>query len=119
MFVDDPIAALRGTDLEKRTSVSMIILVWEALGFKLAYHKGQFAKVVTWIGGTLTCESSGVRARVKDAIVDDVKSDLKRITGQFPERSYTPSLVNLVTVLDCLSCFAPFSNRYGPHFTRT
>jgi hypothetical protein len=81
-FVDDPIAALRGTELEKRTSVALIILVWEALGFKLAYHKGQFAKVVTWIGGTLSCETKGVRARVKDAIVADVRTDLKRILGQ-------------------------------------
>ncbi len=79
LFVEDPSADRRGTELEKRTSVAMIILVWEALGFKLAYHKGQFAKVVTWIGGTLTCEALGVRAKVKDAIVADVCSDMQRI----------------------------------------
>jgi hypothetical protein len=78
-FVDDPIAALRGTALERRTFVAMIILVWEALDFQLAYHKGQLSKVVTWIGGTLTCEATGVRAKVKDAIIDDVKSDLLRL----------------------------------------
>jgi hypothetical protein len=78
-FVDDPIAALMGTELERRTAVAIIILVWEALDFKLAYHKGQLSKVVTWIGGTLTCEALGVRARVKEAIVEDVKSDLLRI----------------------------------------
>ncbi len=77
-FVDDPLAALRGTELERRTTVAVIILVWEALDLKLAYHKGQFGKTVTWIGGTLTCESTGVRASVKASIVDDVRADLKR-----------------------------------------
>ncbi len=38
--------------------------------------------MVTWIGGTLSCESKGVRAKVKDAIVDDVRADLRRIRGQ-------------------------------------
>jgi hypothetical protein len=38
-FVDDPIAALRGTLLERRTMVAVIILVWEAMDFKLAYQK--------------------------------------------------------------------------------
>ena len=33
-FVDDPLAALRGTELEKRTQVAVIVLVWEALDFK-------------------------------------------------------------------------------------
>jgi hypothetical protein len=77
-FVDDPLAALRGTELERRTTVATIILVWESLDLKLAYHKGQLGKTVTWIGGTLACESNGVRASVKEAIVQDVRADLKR-----------------------------------------
>ncbi len=77
-FVDDPLAALRGSELERNTHAAMIMLVWEALDFKLAYHKGQLAKTVTWIGGTLACEAAGVRASVKTAIVDDIKDDLRK-----------------------------------------
>jgi hypothetical protein len=77
-FVDDPLAALRGSELERRTQAAIIMLVWEALDFKLAYHKGQLSTTVTWIGGTLTCESNGVRAAVKEAIVQDVKADLQK-----------------------------------------
>jgi hypothetical protein len=52
-FVDDPIAAITGTLLERRLCVATVVLVWEALGFPLAYRKGQLSKHVTWIGGTL------------------------------------------------------------------
>ena len=41
---------------------ALIILVWEVLGFQLAYSKGQQGSTVTWIGGTLSVESEGVRA---------------------------------------------------------
>ena len=50
----------------------MMMLVWCALGFKLAFAKGQLAKGVTWIGGILTVEEHGVRAVVKQSIIDDI-----------------------------------------------
>ena len=40
-FVDDPIAAIKGSAKERRTAVAAIILVWESLNFELAYKKGQ------------------------------------------------------------------------------
>ena len=46
----------------------------EAVGFRLAYKKGQLAKSIAWIGGTLTAESDGIRAAVKGAIVTDIKA---------------------------------------------
>lgn len=50
-YVDDPLAAVRGTAAERRLYVAIMVLVWEALGFKLAFAKGQVGKTVTWIGG--------------------------------------------------------------------
>jgi hypothetical protein len=49
-FVDDPIASIRGTPLNRKLAVATMILTWEALGFGLAYKKGQLGKSVTWIG---------------------------------------------------------------------
>ena len=51
-YVDDPLAALRGSKEDRMVSAAMMVLVWEALGFKLAFAKGQLAQTVTWIGGT-------------------------------------------------------------------
>ncbi len=55
-FVDDPLAVIAGTPWERKVRAAMVILVWEALKFKLAYQKGQLDTGVTWIGGTLTAE---------------------------------------------------------------
>jgi hypothetical protein len=44
-----------------------------ALGFKLAFIKGQLGREITWIGGTLHIEALGVRAFVKQAIIDDIR----------------------------------------------
>ena len=37
---------------------------------------------VTWIGATLTADAGGVRARIKQSIVDDICGDLKRMAAQ-------------------------------------
>ena len=75
-YVDDPFAAIRGTYERRRLLTTVMVLVWNALGFKLAFRKGQLGATVTWIGITVTIEHNGVRARVKQAIIDDIMSDL-------------------------------------------
>jgi len=78
-YVDDPLAALVGTALVRRRNAALMVLVWEALGFKLAYAKGQLGQEVTWIGGTMRAEPGGVRAWVKESLVSDIKIDLARL----------------------------------------
>ena len=80
--MDDPIAAMRGTDEDRMVYAAMLILVWEAAGFGLSYHKGQLDESATWIGATLSTESDGVRAKIKQSIVEDICGDLERILSQ-------------------------------------
>ena len=75
-YVDDPLAALRGTWDEMRLNAAVMILVWEALGFRLAYAKGQIGPMVTWIGGTMRCEHNGIRVWVKESITKDILLDI-------------------------------------------
>ena len=77
-YVDDPLAALHGTERERQRNAALMILVWESLGFKLAYPKGQLGTEATWIGGTLIIEADGIRARVKESLIEDIKADLDR-----------------------------------------
>ena len=58
-----------------------MVLAWSALGFKLAFQKGQLGTSVTWIGGTLTAEKDGVRAVVKASIIEDILDDLHRFSS--------------------------------------
>ena len=81
-YVDDPLAAIRGTPEERQLHAATLILVWEALGCAMAYHKGQLNDSVTWIGGTLIAEPDGVRARIKAEIVSDICGHLERLLKQ-------------------------------------
>ena len=77
-YVDDPLAAIRGTTAERRLYAAILVLVWEAFNFGLAYPKGQLDKTVTWIGGTLTIDAKGVKAVVKASIIEGILVDLIR-----------------------------------------
>ena len=75
-YVDDPLAAVLGTEEERRMMTTLMVLIWAALGFKLAFSKDQHGTQVTWIGGTLWIEKHGVRAFVKQSIVEDIQEML-------------------------------------------
>ena len=81
-YVDDPLAGVFGSRAERRLYITMMVLVWRALGFKLAFPKGQNGRKVTWIGGTLEIHCNGARiagitATVKESIVADIIAELE------------------------------------------
>ena len=45
-YVGDPLAAISGTEEEKRMLGALMAMIWAALGFKLAFAKGQLVKQV-------------------------------------------------------------------------
>ena len=77
-YVDDPLAGLHGTTAECRRNAALMVLVWEALGFALAYSKCQLGTEVTWVGGTIRTVADGIRSTSKEAILSDIKTDLER-----------------------------------------
>jgi hypothetical protein len=80
-FVDDPIASIRGTPSDRKRCAAVMILVWEALNFGLAYRKGQLSSRAVWIGGTLEFTASGIDAAIKESIVTDITDALTRFEG--------------------------------------
>ena len=79
-FVDDPVAVLRCTALERRASATLIMLVWETLSCKLSYSKGQYGGHASWIGSELTITEVGVDARVKPSIIEDIRLGLVEVS---------------------------------------
>ena len=77
-YVDDPLLIAIGEPDTIRAMIAAIILTWEALGFKLAYGKGQLGHKVTWIGGTLECRKDGIRATVKESTLEDIRAGLAK-----------------------------------------
>ena len=79
-FVDDPIASIRGCARDRRITVAMMVTIWEALGFKLAYRKGPLGKSVDWIGGHLEIKTDGIDASAKETIVQDISDAVHKFS---------------------------------------
>ena len=75
-YVDDPLAAILGTEDERRMMTTLLVLIWSALGFKLAFAKGQHDRKATLVGGALWIEKHGIRVFVKQSIVEDIQEML-------------------------------------------
>lgn len=61
-YVDDPVIAARGSTFMERSRIFLRVLVlWTVLGFKLAWHKAQRGRSVTWIGISLSFEGESLR----------------------------------------------------------
>ena len=78
------------------------MLVWSALGFKLAFTKGQMGTTITWVGATITIEEGGIRAKVKQSIIEDILVDLEKFKSQnvITKKTCTRFWANLATYLD-------------------
>ena len=81
-YVDDPLAVVMGDTTTRKTTMAMMVLVWESMGFRLSYKKGQRGRTVDWIGGTLTLNDDGITAKVKQSIIDDIQVALKSFEGK-------------------------------------
>ena len=49
-FVDDPWAAARGAEAERRRSLATILLFWCSLGLKMSWAKRQSGPELQWVG---------------------------------------------------------------------
>ena len=58
-YVDDPLAAVLGTEEERRMMTTLMVLIWAALGFKLAFSKGR-AQPASMIWACSMCLVFGV-----------------------------------------------------------
>lgn len=112
-YVDDPLAAIRGTPSERRLYVAITVLVWVAIGFTLAYAKGQISRTVAWIGGMITVDANGVKATVKESITEDILLDLARslATNIVSKKELHSLLVKLSHAAHLLIVMRPFLDR--------
>ena len=81
-YVDDPLFLFSGTMKQRRKMTAMCVLTREALGFGLQYKKGQLGSSIEWIGGSIIISSTGVTARIAEAIVQDIQMLIKEFMGK-------------------------------------
>jgi len=62
-FMDDPLLVVAGTRPERVSKALQALLLWRALGARVAWRKGNFGSSVQWIGGQLSlCVTPGSRS---------------------------------------------------------
>ena len=74
-YVDDPLVVMRGVHNERRTMCLRVILVWLALGHRLAWHKGQSGSNISWISVNFSYADHKLVTTVRQGLLDDI-SDL-------------------------------------------
>jgi len=71
-YVDDPIAIARGQENVRNHMFLRVIMVWLAIGHRLAWHKGQIGGNVTWISVTYRIHGRSVITTIKQELLDDI-----------------------------------------------
>jgi hypothetical protein len=78
IYVDDPLAAIFGTAERRRRIMTIIVLVWSALGFSLSLAKAKRGKSIVWTSVELdlarTSDDYTVIAQAKPALVQEART---------------------------------------------
>ena len=83
IYVDDPAVAVAGATAKQRTWVAArILLVWMAVGAKLAWHKAEFGKQVQWIGAQYEILPAGVRATISSERIDKLLEKVEALEAK-------------------------------------
>ncbi len=69
LFVDDTFAQARGSKQQRRIAFAAILLWWSVLGAKIAWHKGNIAPALDWIGAHIRHESQFLIVSIKEELL--------------------------------------------------
>ena len=73
-YVDDPLAMIRGTHKERRHLVTVLVLLWRALGLPLSFKKGVIGHAVGWIGLGVAVKERGVDVTISASRIAELLS---------------------------------------------
>ena len=100
LYVDDPVYALEGPDLETATLDLTVVLLWTAItGFPVKLSKASGGKTLEWVGARLTCDDDNQAVTVSlpkaktEQLLQDTDRHLTRpVIGARELRSYAGAL---------------------------
>ena len=83
IYVDDPCISVCGLDRQRDVNLAILILMWRALGIKLAFKKADRGQPVQWIGTTLQLEKVGtasakVIVTAKERLIEELRASTTR-----------------------------------------
>ena len=112
VYVDDPILALGGTRAAREKMMTMVILVWSALGFNLSFAKGKRGRSVQWVSARYDIWDglTGITVSLKKEIEDDVKVLTSKMLALnvVPAKSLRSYAGKISHIASVLSTWRPF-----------
>eukprot|EP00435_Cladocopium_sp_Y103_P050888 s1251_g15.t1 len=72
VYVDDPLAIIRGNPMEQQRTACLVIVMWSIMGFPIATHKAVLAQSLVWIGVRISVEPKQVIAEVPESKVAEL-----------------------------------------------
>ena len=91
VYVDDPIILAKGAQSTRRLAVAKILMIWMALGMRIAWHKAQVGTTVTWTSATFCITCNSVIAKIKEEIIEHIRQALVQFDTMnvILEKAYT------------------------------
>ena len=77
IYVDDPCIAIWGNAAIRDQVAATIMLVWLALGVRLAFPKGMLAAEAEWIGIRFAVAPPILTASIKEALIAEIRSEAR------------------------------------------
>ena len=73
VYVDDPLVLVSGTRQQRDRCFALTLLVWMALGFKLAAAKASRGADLSWIGAHLTLNREEITVTLKPELLEELR----------------------------------------------
>ena len=104
VYVDDPIILSKGSSAVRQLSVAKILIVWMALGMRIAWHKAQCGATVTWTSATFSVLGNSVVAKIKEEIVERIRQalllfDTMNVIPEKALRKFTGRAVHVASLI--------------------
>ena len=83
-YTDDPWLAIRGTKKYVDELTATVILMWLALGFPLAFDKGQRGQHITWVGHDIAIDTIAMKvtASIKAEFMRELATTTKQLMAK-------------------------------------
>ena len=100
IYVDDPIAAVIGKSTHVRSRrLTILLLYWAALGFRLAWKKGQRGSRVEWVGAELEWDCTDLNEPiVRVSAMEDKTTQIREAVDKIQETQGMTSIKKALTL---------------------
>eukprot|EP00435_Cladocopium_sp_Y103_P055167 s446_g18.t1 len=110
VYVDDPLAVLKGNAREQQRMACVVITMWSVMGFPIATHKAVLSSSLVWIGVRLQIQPDQVEAEVPASKVKELDMLLTEVmtSNVISKKSLRTVIGKAMAIASVLFVWRPF-----------